>query len=155
MTEPTVGLTEPVDFESDVPVYEQIGNRLKFAVARGAYAPGDRLPSVRALARSLLVNPNTIVRVYRELEGAGLIESQRGRGVFVTRAAARRCQRERTTIVEERLREAIALARRAALDDDEIEALLARLLAEDATRPDGGRDAGSGDHEARRVASDV
>ena len=131
----TVGLTEPVDFESDVPVYEQIKNRIKFAIARGAYGPDAQLPSVRGLARAILVNPNTVIRVYRELEQDGLIYTQRGRGVFVSPGAARRCRRERTEIVEEKLREALALARRASLDEDEIEALWQRLKQERAPSP--------------------
>ena len=48
-----LGMTEPLNFESDVPVYEQIGQRIKFAIASGAYRADDKLPSVRALARSL------------------------------------------------------------------------------------------------------
>lgn len=126
-----LGLTDPLDFDSDVPVYEQIGQRLKFAIARGAYDANAKLPSVRSLARSLLVNPNTVIRVYRELEQAGLIYTRRGKGVFVAPHAGRRCRRARTDIVEHTLREAIALARSAELDDDELEALWQRLKAEE------------------------
>ncbi|MBX3469033.1 MAG: GntR family transcriptional regulator [Planctomycetes bacterium] len=125
-----VGLTEPLDWTSDVPAYEQIKNRITFAIARGAFGPNDQLPSVRALARGLVVNPNTVIRVYRELEQGGLLYTRKGVGVFVVPHAARRCRRERDAIVEDRLREAIDLARRAAMDDDELEALLRRLLAE-------------------------
>ncbi|MCW8141129.1 MAG: GntR family transcriptional regulator [Planctomycetota bacterium] len=125
-----VGLTEPLDWTSDVPAYEQIKNRITFAIARGAFGPNDQLPSVRALARGLVVNPNTVIRVYRELEQGGLLYTRKGVGVFVVPHATRRCRRERDAIVEDRLREAIDLARRAAMDDDELEALLRRLLTE-------------------------
>ncbi|MCO5166125.1 MAG: GntR family transcriptional regulator [Planctomycetes bacterium] len=125
-----VGLTEPLDWSSDVPAYEQIKHRITFAIARGAFGPNDQLPSVRALARGLVVNPNTVIRVYRELEQGGLLYTRKGVGVFVVPHAARRCRRERDAIVEDRLREAIDLARRAAMDDGELEALLRRLLAE-------------------------
>ena len=129
MAEATLGLTEPLDFESDVPVYEQIGTRIKFAIARGAYGKDAQLPSVRALARSLLVNPNTVIRVYRELEQDGLLYTRRGKGVFVASNAARRCRRSRTAIVEDKLREAIKLARQANLEGDELDALWRRLNA--------------------------
>lgn len=124
-----LGLSEPLDFESDVPVYEQIGNRIKFAVARGAYEANDKLPSVRALARTLTVNPNTVIRVYRELEQGGLLYSKRGKGVFVAPHAARRCRRDREALVIERLTEALELARRADLTDEEIDALWASIKA--------------------------
>jgi len=125
---PTLGMSEPLDFDSDVPVYEQIGTRVKFAIARGAYEANAQLPSVRALARALLVNPNTVIRVYRDLERDGLIYTRRGKGVFVAPHAARRCKKSRATLVEERLGEALALARQAGLTDDELEALWRRLL---------------------------
>lgn len=122
-----LGLTEPLDFDSDVPVYEQISNRIKFAIARQAYRPDTRLPSVRSLARNLVVNPNTIVRVYRDLEQEELIYSKRGVGVFVSPQADQRCRLDRLVIVEEKLREALEVARRANLNDQELEELWQRL----------------------------
>lgn len=122
-----LGLTEPLDFDSDVPVYEQISNRIKFAIARQAYRPDTRLPSVRSLARNLVVNPNTIVRVYRDLEQEELIYSKRGVGVFVSPQADQRCRLDRLVIVEEKLREALEVARRANLNDKELEELWKRL----------------------------
>ncbi|MDF1667231.1 MAG: GntR family transcriptional regulator [Planctomycetota bacterium] len=122
-----LGLTEPLDFDSDVPVYEQISNRIKFAIARQAYRPDTRLPSVRSLARNLVVNPNTIVRVYRDLEQEELIYSKRGVGVFVSPQADQRCRLDRLVIVEEKLREALEVARRANLNDKELEELWQRL----------------------------
>lgn len=124
---PALGLTEPLDFESDVPIYEQIANRVKFAIARGAYGPDDALPSVRALAKTLLVNPNTVVRVYRELELAGLLRTHPGKGVFAAQGSQRQCRRERTTIVEEKLREVLGLARTAELGEAELEELWNKL----------------------------
>ncbi|MCA9643364.1 MAG: GntR family transcriptional regulator [Myxococcales bacterium] len=125
-----VGLAEPLDFESDVPVYEQISNRIKFAIARRAFKPNEKLPSVRTLARHLVVNPNTIVRVFRDLEQEGLIYAKRGIGMFVATRAGQRCDRERLAIVEEKLREALDVARRAELSEPEIEELWNRLREE-------------------------
>lgn len=65
---------------SGEPIYLQLIRQVKQAVAGGGLAPGARLPSVRALASSLVINPNTVARAYRALEEEGLIESSAGRG---------------------------------------------------------------------------
>jgi len=75
-------------FDLTRPIYLQIMDRIKRAVARGEMRPGDRAPSQRDLARRLGVNPNTVQRVYRELELEGLLETSRGRGTFVTEDAS-------------------------------------------------------------------
>lgn len=68
---------------SSVPIYKQITEQVRLAVATGKLAVADQLPSVRALAESLAVNPNTVARAYTDLAREGLIETQPGRGVFV------------------------------------------------------------------------
>ena len=70
--------------DSGEPIYVQLVRQIKHAVATGALAHGDQLPSVRQLAGELVVNPNTVVRAYRELEHAGLLEGVPGRGWYVT-----------------------------------------------------------------------
>jgi len=72
-----------IDSKSGVPFYRQIIEQIKFAVAHGRLGPGDRLPTVRQLAVDLAVNPNTVVRAYRQLETEGVIETQQGSGTFV------------------------------------------------------------------------
>jgi len=72
-----------IDNKSGVPYYRQIIEQIKFAVARGQLEPGDRLPTVRQLAVDLAVNPNTVVRAYRQLEIEGVVETQQGSGTFV------------------------------------------------------------------------
>jgi len=74
-----------IDTKSGVPFYRQIIEQVKFAVARGGLAAGDRLPTVRQLAVDLAVNPNTVVRAYRELELEGVVDTQQGSGTFLTR----------------------------------------------------------------------
>ena len=65
------------------PIYEQIMDNLRRLIISGGVAPGDRLPSVREMAAQLAINPNTIQRAYRELEGMGLIATVPGKGCFV------------------------------------------------------------------------
>src|SRR5688572_14444745 len=67
------------------PIFKQIVDQVRLAVATGRLAAGVQLPSVRALAERLLVNPNTIARAYAEMAREGMIDSQPGRGVFVAR----------------------------------------------------------------------
>lgn len=68
---------------SGVPLYLQLKEQIKTAVAGGVLKPGDRLPPVRELAVALTVNPNTIARAYSELEREGLLNTEQGRGTFV------------------------------------------------------------------------
>ena len=70
---------------SNTPIYKQITDQVRMAVAAGKLAVDDPLPSIRALAERLVVNPNTVARAYADLAREGLIESRAGRGVFVTR----------------------------------------------------------------------
>ena len=64
------------------PIYEQVRDGLRHLVVTGAIRPGDKLPSVRALAASLAINPNTIQRAYESLEGEGYLRSVAGKGSF-------------------------------------------------------------------------
>ena len=91
------------DPTSRVPIYRQLMDQIRQAVARGRLRPGSRLPSVRVLSRELVVNPNTVARAYTELEREGVLNTRQGLGVFVAEpqaelsAAARRERLSRGT----------------------------------------------------------
>ncbi len=70
---------------SDVPIYRQIVDQVCRAIATGELAPGAQLPSVRALAEQLVINPNTVRKTYADLIREGILESHQGKGVFVAR----------------------------------------------------------------------
>jgi GntR family transcriptional regulator len=106
------------------PIYGQIADRVKFAVAGGVLRSGDLIPSVRELSKQLLVNPNTVARAYRDLQSEGLLESVRGMGLQVADGAGDRCRAERREMVRMRLRRAIEEARQSSLDPVEIEMIL-------------------------------
>lgn len=72
-----------VDSRSGVPIYQQVIDQIKRSVALGTLVPGEQLPTVKALALTLTVNPNTIARAYRDLEREQIIETSPGRGSFV------------------------------------------------------------------------
>jgi GntR family transcriptional regulator len=73
-----------LDLNTGVPVYRQIIDQVRGGVASGSLVPGDQLPTVRQLAVDLAINPNTVVRAYRELELGGLLETHQGTGTFVS-----------------------------------------------------------------------
>jgi GntR family transcriptional regulator len=92
-----------VDTAARVPIYRQLMSQLREAVARGRLQPDVRLPSVRELSRTLVVNPNTVARVYTELEREGLLNTRPGLGVFVARPKAEFTKRVRKEKLQELL----------------------------------------------------
>jgi GntR family transcriptional regulator len=117
-----------IDPRDPTPIYAQVERGLRAAIATSRLRPGDQLPTVRQLAVDLQVNANTIARVYAELERAGVIETKRGVGSFITATPARaHPPRER----ERRLR---AFATRVIADADAagfaIDDLIAALRAQ-------------------------
>ena len=78
------GVKFELDLKSRVPIYVQIVEQVKEMIASGRLSPGDKLPTVRRVAVDLMINPNTVSRAFLELEHAGIIESQRGVGSFVS-----------------------------------------------------------------------
>ena len=97
---------EGIDPRSPTPLYAQIAAHIRVAVASGEVRPGDALPSVRALAQRLRVNPATVVQAYRDLEMDGFVDMRHGAGTFV-----REVPTDRKT--EERLERARLIARQA------------------------------------------
>lgn len=75
-----------LDLASGVPVYRQLIDQVLLAIASGVLAGGDQLPTVRQVAVDLAINPNTVLRAYRELEIRGTLTTQQGSGTFVTPA---------------------------------------------------------------------
>jgi GntR family transcriptional regulator len=84
-----------VDPRTGVPLYLQLIEQVKRAVALGSLAPGEQLPTVKSLAVNLTINPNTVARAYRDLERDGVIETSPGRGSFVRADGASTAQSHR------------------------------------------------------------
>jgi GntR family transcriptional regulator len=72
-----------IEPDNPVPIFQQIADGIRAAVAAGVYRPGDLIPSVRQQALALVVNPNTVQRAYEQLEREGLVESRKGTGMVV------------------------------------------------------------------------
>ena len=117
-----------LDPSSPIPLYTQIVEQVRAAVAGDGLRPEDPLPSVRQLAAELRVNPNTVVQAYRELEREGLVYVRRGQGTFVAGLAPAQRDRERARVaralVERMLAEAFRLGLSAAEVRETVDACL-------------------------------
>ncbi len=119
-----------VDPLAPEPLFEQVVLQVKAAVARGELRPGDRLASVRELARELTINPNTVARAYRELESAGVIASRRGAGCFVKDVAPLMRDSERERRLAELIERAVTEAYHLGFGAEEVRRALTKHLAE-------------------------
>ena len=99
-----------IDNKSGVPFYRQIVEQVKFGVARGSLQPGDQLPTVRQLAVDLSINPNTVIRAYRELEIEGVIDTHQGSGTYVGTRKPRVDELEQQRMLDQILTELLARA---------------------------------------------
>ncbi len=118
-----------VDPNLHVPIYEQIVEHIRGSVAAGVHRPGEALPSIRALAVELLVNPNTVQRAYQELERQGLVKTRKGRGVFVTEDGDASAQSRSAAAVQARFTDGIQVGKTARLPDDRIESIFRNAMA--------------------------
>jgi GntR family transcriptional regulator len=115
---------------SGVPVYRQIIDQILGGIASGAYSPGDQLPTVRQLAVELAVNPNTVVRAYRELEIRGVLSTQQGVGTFITTLPVKPGDAERQRQLDQLVGSLMARAGSAGFTADDIIDRIKEFLAE-------------------------
>jgi GntR family transcriptional regulator len=99
-----------LDTKSGVPFYRQIIEQVKFGIARGDLDPGQQLPTMRQLAVELSINPNTVIRAYRELEFEGLLDTQQGSGTYVTQKSPEIDSLERQRMLDQILTDMLARA---------------------------------------------
>ena len=99
-----------LDLASGVPVYRQIIDQVLGGIAAGMLAGGDQLPTVRQVAVDLTINPNTVVRAYRELEIRGMIETQQGTGTFIAHKKIKPDEVERQRRLSQIVQEFVARA---------------------------------------------
>ncbi|MCL6614889.1 MAG: GntR family transcriptional regulator [Firmicutes bacterium] len=118
-----------IDPSSGTPIYLQIVDQVKQAVAGGVLRPGERLPSTRDLAIELAVNPNTVVKAYQVLEREGVIEIPRGRGAFVAAVAKVGSEEERARLLRPSVDRLVAEAYRLGCTEEEVLAMVRSGLA--------------------------
>jgi len=127
------GFQLKLDLHSGVPVYRQIIDQVRGGMASGTLASGDQLPTVRQLAVDLAINPNTVMRAYRELELGGMLETHQGTGTFISDKKISRNNAERERQLDQVAGEIAARAGAAGFTLDEVLERL-RELTPDTTK---------------------
>jgi GntR family transcriptional regulator len=122
-----------LDARSGVPTYLQLVQQVRQAVRLGVLEAGDRLPTVKEVVADLAINPNTVLKAYRELDLEGLVEGRRGVGTFVSDSSPEPPP-EGIKDLRAALQKWVARARAAGLDDDAIAALFGDTLHVPAAR---------------------
>ncbi len=112
---------------SGTPLYLQLIDHLKHAIESGVIRAGEQLPSVRKMAEDLLINPNTVVRAYRDLETEGIVELRHGSGVFVRESVSGRTALMKKAVPI--IRSAVDRLESLDLDESDIRRLMENELA--------------------------
>jgi GntR family transcriptional regulator len=144
----------PIEFRLDaasgVPTYLQLVHQVEHALRLGYLKPGDQLPKVRDVVAALVINPNTVLKAYKELETKGLTTGRPGQGTFI-QAALRQVALPELAGLRKSLLGWLAAADAAGLDEDGMVALFSSVLRDfykgRTSQPDGGAASGSGETE--------
>jgi len=119
-----------INQRSSTPIYRQLVDGIKQAIARGILMQGERLPSVRELAARIAINPNTIAKAYQGLERDGIIETLRGRGTFVAVQEIKASKGERKKAVREMAEKILVEAYYLGLTQEELMEILGEAVEE-------------------------
>lgn len=118
---------------SNRPIYEQITTQIKELILTGELQPGQKLPSIRALANGLRISAITTKRAYTDLEAQGFIKTVQGKGSFVTGGNVELLREERRRQIEQRLMRLVDDARSADIGDDELREMMDLIMEGDAS----------------------
>lgn len=113
-----------LNFKDDQPIYQQVVNQVAQKIVTGELKPDEELPSVRKLAETLVINPNTIVRAYYELELMKIVEKRRGMGTFVTTCAPEVAKKISLDLLQGKIDELVQEAHRTSVSE---EGLISRI----------------------------
>ena len=116
-----------LDSRSGIPTYLQLVQQVKQAARLGLLQPGDQLPTVKEVVAGLAINPNTVLKAYRELDREGFVEARRGQGTFLSRDLESATPSDHAAL-QRSLLDWVARAREAGFDDEGIGALVATAL---------------------------
>ena len=125
-----------LDLRSGVPVYRQIMDQVLAGIASGRLSSGDQLPTVRQLAVDLQINPNTVIRAYRELEIRGFLDTHQGSGTFIGTQRVEQDGEERQRKLDGIVSDLVARAGGEGFTAQQVLERLKELLAEQKTRRD-------------------
>jgi GntR family transcriptional regulator len=104
------GFAFRLDSHSGVPVFRQIIDQVQAGIATGTLGYGDQLPTVRQVAVDLEINPNTVLRAYREMEIRGIVDSQQGMGTFIASRKMEQSKAERERALSQLISEFVSRA---------------------------------------------
>ena len=110
--------------DDGVPIYLQIANQVKYLIGSGALVSGDEMPTIRALAEQLVINPNTVARAYRELQVEGYLEKRGTAGTYVSAIASPMNKEVQIRKLEQRIDALLADAEHMNISLDEVKQLL-------------------------------
>ena len=131
-----------VDTASRLPIYQQLVQQIREAIARGDLQPEERLPSVRRLSSDLVVNPNTVARAYLELEREGTLVSRAGRGMYVAQPGTDLTKSARNRRLAESLDRWLTEAVHLGFAAEEVVELVTRRVADFQWNADGAKGKG-------------
>ncbi len=109
-----------ISLNDGVPIYQQIVTQVKYLVAAHRLMPGAELPTIRALAKQLQVNPNTVARAYRELEQEGMVEKRSTRGTFVAESVSKFTTKHRQSALHKRIDQLLAESKHLGFSIDQL-----------------------------------
>jgi GntR family transcriptional regulator len=118
-----------IDFHAGKPVYLQLADQVRYAVASGKLRAGDPLPALRPLAEELRINRNTIAKAYAELESQGLIETLHGKGYFIKASPSPLTESARHKLLVTEIDEAVVLAHQLQVDREQFLKLAGERLS--------------------------
>ena len=113
-----------IDYNSSQPIYQQVIEQIKLTVVNGGIKPGDRMPSIRELAKKLKINPTTTARIYNELAHEGVLILRQGQGAFVAPKVVSLASEEIHRIVSEYARKMLVEGLRLGLTREEIDVIV-------------------------------
>lgn len=123
-----------LDAHSGVPVYRQLIDQVQGAIATGALHVGDQLPTVRQVAVDLTINPNTVIRAYREMEIRGILDTQQGSGTFIAERNVEYSKDERARKLGQLVEEFVSRAGSSGFSVEELQNALRKLAPEGSSR---------------------
>ncbi len=119
-----------IDVTSSTPIYAQIVNGMKEGILKGIFQPGEKLPSVREMAKMLTLNPNTVQKAYKELERQKVVVTIQGRGTFISKEYQPKMDEDKLNELKETFKKAIVDALYLGFDKEELIALVTGLVNE-------------------------
>jgi GntR family transcriptional regulator len=129
-----MSLSFHLNTRSSLPLYVQLMDQVRHAVRVGTLRAGDQLPTVKDVVSMVAINPNTVLRAYRELEHDGMVEIRLGRGTYIAAASGPALARNAYENLAKRLKRWVVDARAQGLDDSAISRMINQVMWDTATR---------------------